>query len=73
MRIDAPTTCRFTGKMIPALEVDPTWGERRDGRFPDLLIREAGRLPGVIPSGELASFSQLTVAGTVPELNRIPS
>ncbi len=47
MQYGVLSQCRFTGKWIPVLEVDPTSDERRGGRFPGLLITEFGRLPRV--------------------------
>lgn len=47
--------------------------ERRDGRSPDLLINTVRCLPKTNRfSGVMAHNSQLTVAGTAPDLNRVP-
>ena len=46
--------------------------ERRDGRSPGSPISACGRLPGEISSGFVAASFWLTVAGTAPDLHRVP-
>lgn len=65
--------CRFEGLAPQTVGITRPVSERRDGRSPDLLIDTVRCLPKTTCfSGEMAHNSQLTVAGTAPDLNRVP-
>ena len=74
--LDSPLRVSFLGKTHPpAPRAGPGQSrERRDGRSPDSPITASGRLPRTdVPVTLVAVSSRLTVAGTVPDLHRVPS